>query len=97
MIIVSDYLYLCVMIINRRLSKKKIAQMFGLVSPGGQIYSRALRRDYFTDDVLAELSIKDEEYRRIKLFSHTQTIKIIQLLDIDVDDLKSVGIMARRS
>jgi hypothetical protein len=71
--------------------------MFGLVSPTGQIYSRILRRDYFTDDILKELELTEDEYRRIKLFNHKQTHKIIELLDIDVDDLKSVGIMATRN
>lgn len=79
--------------LRRRLSKVHFAKIMGIYFPSKQSNSRVLRKDYFTDDVLAKLGISEDEYKRVKVFSHAQSQKIVEIFDLDADDLKRVGLM----
>lgn len=41
-----------------------------------------LRSKVFTDDVLAQIGISPDEYRQRRTFSRTETIRIIQVLQL---------------
>lgn len=90
--IVLCYIFVC-MKLRRRLSKVHFAKIMGIYFPSRQSNSRVMRKDYFTDDVLKQLGLSEEEYKSIKVFSHDQSLKIVKIFDLDAEDLKRVGLM----
>lgn len=72
----------------RRISKKDLSLIFGFYSPhSGRHYAHRLRKEVFTDLVLKELGITDEEYRALRIFNPLQTTRIVTYFNITKNDL----------
>ncbi len=75
---------------KRRISKYDLAVLYGLTlfsEDAKKIDGKALEKGWFTDEVLDSLSLSREEYKKIKIFTFPQTLKIIELFAIDKEDL----------
>jgi len=73
---------------NKRISKKELAIIFGFFSPAsGRAKTQRLRDEVFTDTVLEELNISQETYRRRRTFNADQTKRIKDYFQITADDL----------
>lgn len=72
--------------IRKRLTKKELCYIFGLVNNSGRRYSDKLRKELFTDEVLNKLDLSIEEYRKMRTFTFTQSRIIIELFDIQENE-----------
>ena len=70
-----------------QLTKGKLCEIFGLRSPKGKKYYRKLREHIFTDEVLEELRLTVEDYKR-RQFTYAQTQRIIQKFDIQAHEIE---------
>lgn len=66
-----------------RISKKDICNLLGLVHPGGQSNLPVLKANYFTEDLLIELNLNNDNYRKIRIFDKIQTKIIIGRLKLN--------------
>lgn len=72
----------------RRISKKDLSLIFGFYSRhSGRYYAHRLRKEVFTDLVLKELGITDDEYKALRIFNPHQTTRIVTYFNITKDDL----------
>jgi len=76
--------------IKSRISKYQLALIFNLVYASGQANYQELRRGYFTDEVLAQLRISNEEYIKIRRFTYEQTLKILQIFALEQEDVAQI-------
>lgn len=74
----------------RLLTKKALCSAFGLVSRSGHCYYSTLRKSYFSDQALKDLSISLARYQAIKgmsTFTFDESIRIIKYFDIRPEEL----------
>ncbi len=72
------------------LSKTQVATLLGCIYRDGRVKSRELRRGFFTDEVLTEINISKEAYKKLRLFTYPQSLKIIEVFGFDKSDLTSI-------
>ena len=71
-----------------RISKKQLSIIFGLFSRRtGRHYPERLRKEVFTDVVLQELQLTEEQYRKTRVFDAGTTKRILLYFSISKDDL----------
>lgn len=76
---------------SRLLSKKDLCIIMGLHNAGNATYLYAtLRQKVFTDDILSQLGMTPEEYRRTRIFDRATTLRIIELLKITPDEISDL-------
>ncbi len=81
---------------RRRLSKYDLAVIFGIVpKSSGEPNYKELRRGYFTDDVLKQIGLSVEDYRKLKRFDKVQSERICQVFDITEEDLQVIPELSR--
>lgn len=67
----------------RLITKGELCKILGLQSvKSGRLYYNQLNTQYFTDEILRELKINRDKYRRMKVFNAVQTQKILKLFRI---------------
>ncbi len=69
------------------LSKKDLCVIFDLVSANGACNYVKLRTHFITDSILQELGMSEEAYRFVRIFTRTQSKKLIKLLELEVEEL----------
>lgn len=65
------------------LSKGELCDRLGLVSArSGRRYYQTLHTKFFTDEILQNLGITREQYRRTRVFNAAQSKKLVQMFKI---------------
>ena len=68
------------------LSKGELCDQLGLVSArSGRRYYEILNKRYFTDEILQNLGMTREQYRRTRVFSVAHSQKLAKLFKIGVE------------
>lgn len=71
----------------RLMTKGELCRILGLHSvKSGRLYYTQLNNMYFTDEILNQLNLNREKYRRMKVFDTVQTHKIMKLFRIGEAD-----------
>lgn len=76
---------------SRLLSKKDLCIIMGLWNNRDSIprYA-ALRSKVFTDDVLSQIGMTPDQYRRTRIFDRATTLRILEVLQISSDEISDI-------